>query len=463
MANIIEMQSPSRCAWDDGRVCGYHIDIIEAPTTPLIHQAARIWYIREGRGTVKLQEREYKLGPGYVVSILPWQISEIVRVEEPLICHYIVYHFDSINHIIKYLYNVENEELPLIRELENSPVVSCTEKQQRRIAAIFDQIRDEMGQEEALEQQDSPGRPDRSGLSDRIGQSDRPGQSDRIGQSDRPRQSDRIGQSDAAAREPDMPLVINKVVELVLQIHRMGRQNSPDFGAPRQDIQSSEILPYIYGHLSEKITLKSLSGRFFMSETAISQYITNTTGLTFFDLLSEMRVAKTINYLLYTDLTLEELAEILGFVDSAHISKVFAARLGMRANEYRQTYQKVNEICRVKENPQAYHIVSYLYRNYDKELSAKDVAEEFQLNVRELNRTLLYQVEKNFTDFVNFIRVNRACELLARTDLGVTEVAVEVGFRNSKTLTRNFLKFRLMTPGQFRTQVELQPGPENMD
>ena len=405
MANIIEMQSPSRCAWDDRRVCGYNIDIIEAPTTPLIHQAARVWYIREGRGTVKLQEREYELGPGAVVSILPWQISEITRVEEPLVCHYVVYHFDSINHIIKYLYNVENEELPLIQELENSPVVSCTEEQIRQIAAIFDQVRDELGQ------------------------------------------------------EPDMPFVINKVVELVLQIHRMGRQNNPDFGAPKTDIQSSEILPYIYGHLSEKITLKSLSGRFFMSEAAISQYITSTTGLTFFDLLNEMRVAKTINYLLYTDLTLEELAEILGFVDSAHISKVFAARLGMRANEYRQTYQKVNEIVKVKENPQAYHIVSYLYRNYDKELSAKEVAKEFHLTVRELNQTLLYQVEKNFTDFVNFIRVNRACELLAQTELGVTEVAVEAGFRNSKTLTRNFLKFRLMTPGQFRAQVELQPGP----
>ena len=35
-----------------------------------------------------------------------------------------------------------------------------------------------------------------------------------------------------------------------------------------------------------------------------------------------------MNYLLYTDLTLEELAEILGFVDGAHISKVFKARTG---------------------------------------------------------------------------------------------------------------------------------------
>ena len=54
-----------------------------------------------------------------------------------------------------------------------------------------------------------------------------------------------------------------------------------------------------------------------MSESSISNYITLTTGLSFFDLLNEMRVGKTINFLLYTNLTMEELAEILGFVDSS--------------------------------------------------------------------------------------------------------------------------------------------------
>lgn len=414
MANIIEMQSQNRCAWDEKRVCGYDVDLIDRPTAPLIHRAARVWLIREGRGTLRLQEREYPLRPGSVVSVLPWQISEIVKVEETFNCHFIIYHFESINHIIKYLYNVGNEELPLMRELENSPVVYCSEQQVRELWTIFTQIREEAEKENAC--------------------------------------------------APDEPYVINKLVELVFWIHRTGRLNSPGrYGAPSQDIKSSELLPYIYGHLSEKITLKSLSGRFYMSEAAISQYITSTTGLSFFDLLNEMRAGKMLNYLLYTDLTLEELAEILGFVDSAHISRVFADRTGMKANEYRKTYQRVNEICKIKENPAACRIAAYLYRNFDKELTAKAVAEKFHMSVQDMNRTLLYQVEKNFTDFVSFIRVNRACELLLTTGLTVTQIAVEVGFGSSKSLNRNFLKFRLMTPGQFRSRVELKDGPLSIE
>ena len=45
-------------------------------------------------------------------------------------------------------------------------------------------------------------------------------------------------------------------------------------------------------------------------------------------LLYTSRVVRTLDFLAYTDLNLEELAEILGFVDSAHISRVFMARTG---------------------------------------------------------------------------------------------------------------------------------------
>ncbi|MDO5136810.1 MAG: helix-turn-helix domain-containing protein, partial [Eubacteriales bacterium] len=68
----------------------------------------------------------------------------------------------------------------------------------------------------------------------------------------------------------------------------------------------------------------------------------------------------------------------------------------------------------------------------------------------------LYQVEKNFSDFLNFVRVNRASELLKNTELGVLDIALEVGYHSAKTLTRNFLKFRTMTPAAFRQNIAMQ-------
>ena len=179
-------------------------------------------------------------------------------------------------------------------------------------------------------------------------------------------------------------------------------------------------------------------------------------GLSFFDLLNEMRVGKTINYLLYTDFTLEELAEILGFVDSAHISKVFLARIGMKANDFRKTYQSIGDKCRIKDRQVFYTIVSYIYRNYAEDLQPINVSEHFHISPKELNRILLFQVEMNFNDYLNYIRINRACELLLTTDKSILTIALEVGYNTEKTLTRNFLRFRSMTPGKFRRSVGLQ-------
>lgn len=62
----------------------------------------------------------------------------------------------------------------------------------------------------------------------------------------------------------------------------------------------------------------------------------------------------------------------------------------------------------------------------------------------------------NFSDYLNFIRVNRASELLLESTKSIMEIAIEVGYNTEKTLTRNFLKFRSMTPGKFRQSIRLQ-------
>ena len=66
------------------------------PTTSVIHRDARFLLIRSGSGVIRLQGREYPLSAGSLAAILPWQISEIVRVDEPLACSVIAYHYDTV-------------------------------------------------------------------------------------------------------------------------------------------------------------------------------------------------------------------------------------------------------------------------------------------------------------------------------------------------------------------------------
>ena len=411
MQEIVEMQSPNCSNLDTRKLCSFDMEVIEGPTKPLIHQASRFLFMNRGKGKIRIQNTEYSLKPGAFVAILPWEISEVTEVVEPLQYDIIVYRFDTLNEIIKSFYNTDNEPLNIIRMILNNPVVYCGREQKAKVKEIILTVRDEVGIE--------------------------------------------------STAVPVTPKVLsniyitNQLVELIVMFERIGENSQPPVGAV-SGVDRSEIFRYIYTHLSEKLTLKTLSRIFYLSESSISLYINQMTGLSFFDLINEMRVGKTINFLLYTDFTLEELAEILGYVDASHVSKVFAARIGMKANEYRKTYQKVNDICKVRESKKAYAVVSYIYRNYREDLSAKLVAREFQISAVELNRILIYQMERNFEDFLNFVRINRACELLLKTDNSIIDIAIEVGYNTVKSFTRNFLKLKVMTPGAFRRTVTLQ-------
>ena len=56
-------------------------------------------------------------------------------------------------------------------------------------------------------------------------------------------------------------------------------------------------------------------------------------------------------------------------------------------------------------------------------------ASHFGVSIPEMNRLMLYYSEKNFETLLNFVRINRACELLASTEKYVIDVAFEVGCR----------------------------------
>lgn len=403
MKNRIQIQSQFRAMQSPRRVCCCNREIIEEPTRPLIHQEARVWYIEGGWASVRIQGQVFEIHGGNVVSVLPWQITEVLQVQECLRYRLVMYNFEYFNHVIKSLYHVEQESLYLTQLLGNHPVIQMTEKQTEDLGRIFDRIQEECGTECLL--------PDTKG-----------------------RQS---------------PYLVNQVVSLILEIIRCGENQSTEL---EPGTSESQIFSYIYGHLNEKITLRQLSQLFYRSESAIGAYITQTTGLSFFDLLNEMRVVRAIDFLSFTDLNLEELAEVLGFVDGAHFSRVFLERVGMNISEYRRVYDLVTDLCRIRNDGKAYEIVAWIYRNYAEPLTAKGMAEQFQISVKELNRILRYFVEQNFSDFLNRIRVDRASELLLAGEKSILEVAVEVGYSSEKSLTRNFLKYRTLTPMQFRRQ-----------
>jgi AraC-like DNA-binding protein len=66
-----------------------------------------------------------------------------------------------------------------------------------------------------------------------------------------------------------------------------------------------------------------------------------------------------------------------------------------------------------------------------------------------------------FTDFVNQVTINRACQLLMETSPGIANIGFEVGFNNIANFNRRFLSIKGMTPSEFRRQAASRFGQKN--
>lgn len=412
MSEIIKLQNPLGFITDGEKICSFNSEVIENMTKPLIHQSARFWLINKGDATAIIKGRTVHLVAGALVSVLPWEITEITDVKIPLQYYVVIYHFDALNLLIKSFYNQSNDSIKLIKDMEENPVAYCSKKQYSRIMDIFLDLKNELGLDTALKT--------------------------------------------AEPKTLSSIYITNHLVSIMLEFLRICHNEAcEDNGEP---FKKEEILQYIYCHLSENITAKHLSKIFYMSESRISQYIKQLTGLSVVSLCHEMRIVKVSDFLLFTDFNLDELAGILGYADASHISKVFSAKMGMKISEYRKTYCNIGKICNVKEGKEAYAVVNFIYRNHSENITLQSVSENFSVSALEINKILLYQVEKNFNDFLNFVRINHSAVLLATTDKTVMDIAIEVGYNNTKTFSRNFLKYKVMIPTDFRKKTNLQPS-----
>ncbi len=103
-------------------------------------------------------------------------------------------------------------------------------------------------------------------------------------------------------------------------------------------------------------------------------------------------------------------------------------------------------------------VVRRIADNLADTLSAADIAAELGMTESRFSRFFRRATGNTFTDFVNQVRVNRACQLLMESDRYISQICYEVGFNNVANFNRRFLDIKGMTPSEFRRQVESRFG-----
>lgn len=94
-------------------------------------------------------------------------------------------------------------------------------------------------------------------------------------------------------------------------------------------------MKYIEEHYTERLTLSEVAEQTYVSQWHLSKLLNKHTGQSFSEILNSTRINHAKSKLKDQSLRIGEIAEMVGFLDMAHFSRVFKKMTGMSANEYR--------------------------------------------------------------------------------------------------------------------------------
>lgn len=108
---------------------------------------------------------------------------------------------------------------------------------------------------------------------------------------------------------------------------------------PEEDAAGSFVVKKAIGYMQEnytkKLTLIEVADHTYVSQWHLSKLLNRHTGQSFSEHLNTIRITEAQKLLSDPSLRIGDIAELVGFVDVGHFSRVFKKIMGMSANEYR--------------------------------------------------------------------------------------------------------------------------------
>ncbi|WP_274650858.1 helix-turn-helix domain-containing protein [Paenibacillus humicola] len=98
------------------------------------------------------------------------------------------------------------------------------------------------------------------------------------------------------------------------------------------------------------------------------------------------------------------------------------------------------------------NVAAFIRDHYDTDLSQDQCARDFGVGRTHLSKLFKRFKQVSFTDYVTQVRIEKAKELLRKTDLPVTDISVRVGYLHTQNFIRVFKKIEGVTPGMYREQ-----------
>lgn len=111
------------------------------------------------------------------------------------------------------------------------------------------------------------------------------------------------------------------------------------------------------------------------------------------------------------------------------------------SSNYNQSRQQITKLKAV---------LSYIRDNYESQITLEELSDIAGMSPRYFCRAFSSMTGKTPIAYLNYYRIECAGELLKLTDKTVTEIAISCGFNDMSYFSKQFKRYKCITPSQYR-------------
>jgi xylan 1,4-beta-xylosidase len=246
------------------------------------------------------------------------------------------------------------------------------------------------------------------------------------------------------------------------------------------EIRSNKIIHFILQNYHKKITLTQLADELYLTDAYLSKYIKKHLGMNFLEYMNTIRLNHALEDLLYTDLSITQIAFNNGFSNISTFNKLFKDTYKLTPLKYkkhRQQEESDNESFIERRNEEDYRIQKYIQQNtngvtnhnlatYKQTLEIKDLTGiEFQKSWKKMINigTVIDVMKSNVREHMKQLKDGLRIEYFRVWDLYSPEMYIDL---NSKNNYYNFDKLNrvldFLVANNMKAYIELNIKPKKL-